>query len=82
MDLSVIIFSFICVGEKQIQTLKEQSRRYYMEEMMVKLKLEQMKKMTDNECEKVYSLAQQKEELILVGIFCNSIHSCFIAISI
>ncbi|XP_025198104.1 LOW QUALITY PROTEIN: coiled-coil domain-containing protein 39-like [Melanaphis sacchari] len=50
-------------GVKQIQVLKETNHRYHMEEMMVKLKIEQMKKLTDNECEKVYSLAQQREEL-------------------
>lgn len=55
------------IGEKQIQQLKEQNHRYHMEEMMVKLKVEQMKKLTENECEKVYSLAQQREELTSVG---------------
>lgn len=54
-------------GVKQIQALKETNHRYHMEEMMVKLKIEQMKKLTDNECEKVYSLAQQREELTMVG---------------
>lgn len=54
------------IGEKQIQLLKEQNHRYHMEEMMVNLKVEQMKKLTDNECEKVYSLAQQREELTWV----------------
>lgn len=53
-------------GVKQIQALKETNHRYHMEEMMVKLKIEQMKKLTDNECEKVYSLAQQREELTMV----------------
>ncbi|XP_026819655.1 coiled-coil domain-containing protein 39-like [Rhopalosiphum maidis] len=52
-------------GVKQIQVLKETNHRYHMEEMMVKLKIEQMKKLTDNECEKVYSLAQQREELTM-----------------
>jgi len=42
-----------------------------MEEMMVKLKIEQMKKLTDNESDKVYSLAQQREELTLVGTRCS-----------
>lgn len=53
-------------GEKQIQQLKAQNHRYHMEKMMVNLKVEQMKKLTDNECEKVYSLAQQREELTSV----------------
>ncbi|KAF0760526.1 Uncharacterized protein FWK35_00012662, partial [Aphis craccivora] len=53
-------------GVKQIQALKETNHRYHMEEMMVKLKIEQMKKLTDNECEKVYSLAQQREELTML----------------
>ncbi|VVC43706.1 Hypothetical protein CINCED_3A017141 [Cinara cedri] len=50
-------------GEKQIELLKEQNHRYHMDQMMAELKVEQMKKMTDNECEKVYSLAQQREEM-------------------
>lgn len=54
------------IGEKQIQLLKEQSHRYHMEEIMMKLKVEQMKKWTEKECEKVYSLAQQREELTAV----------------
>lgn len=58
--------SIFSTGEKQIQQLKEQNHRYHMEEMMVKLKVEQMKKLTENECEKVYSLAQQREELTSV----------------
>lgn len=58
----------ISIGEKQIQQLQEQNHRYHMEEMMVKLKVEQMKKLTENECEKVYSLAQQREELTSVGL--------------
>ncbi|XP_022180530.1 coiled-coil domain-containing protein 39-like isoform X1 [Myzus persicae] len=52
-------------GVKQIQVLKETNHRYHMEEMMVKLKIEQMKKLTNNECDKVYSLAQQREELTM-----------------
>lgn len=40
-----------------------------MEEMMAKLKVEQMKKLTDNECEKVYSLAQQRDEMTMVRFF-------------
>lgn len=55
------------IDEKQIQSLKEQSHRYHMEEMMVKLKVEQMRKMTENECEKVYTLAQQRDELTAVS---------------
>lgn len=34
-----------------------------MEFMMANIKLEQMKKLTDNECEKVYTLSQQRQEL-------------------
>lgn len=34
-----------------------------MEEMMTKLKMEQMMKLTNNECKKVYSLEQQRNEL-------------------
>jgi len=62
-----VLFSTHNIGVKQIQVLKETNHRYHMEEMMVKLKIEQMKKLTDNECDKVYSLAQQREELTLVG---------------
>lgn len=54
---------------KQIQVLKETNHRYHMEEMMVKLKIEQMKKLTNNECDKVYSLAQQREELTVVSTY-------------
>lgn len=57
-------FFFVsCIGEKQIQSLKDQMNRSHMEFMMANIKLEQMKKLTDNECEKVYSLSQQRQEL-------------------
>lgn len=63
-----ILFTTYNIGVKQIQVLKQTNHRYHMEKMMVKLKIEQMKKLTDNECAKVYSLAQQREELTMVGI--------------
>lgn len=66
-----VSFSTHNIGIKQIQVLKETNHRYHMEEMMVKLKIEQMKKLTDNESDKVYSLAQQREELTLVGTRCS-----------
>lgn len=66
LKINVISIFVVYTGEKQIQSLKEQINRCHMEEMMVKLKIEQMKKLTHNECEKVFSLAQQREELNLV----------------
>lgn len=54
---------FHLIGEKQIQSLKEQNYRHHMEEMMTKLKMEQMMKLMNNECKKVYSLEQQRNEL-------------------
>ncbi|VVC44037.1 Hypothetical protein CINCED_3A009069 [Cinara cedri] len=50
-------------GEKQIQLLEEQCNRNRIEDRMMKFKVEQIKKMMDNECEKVYSLAQQRDEI-------------------
>lgn len=81
LKINVILIFVVCVGEKQIQSLKEQIHRCHMEEMMVKLKVEQMKKLTHNECEKVFSLAQQREELTLVRfeIYYESIYNIIIS---
>ncbi|XP_025423908.1 coiled-coil domain-containing protein 39-like isoform X2 [Sipha flava] len=49
--------------EKEIQSLKEKNHRYHMEEMMMKLRMEQIKKLTENECKKVYTIAQQRDEI-------------------
>lgn len=57
---------YLSLGEKQIKSLKEQNHRCHMEEMLAELKMEQMKKLTNNECEKVYSLAQQRDEITSV----------------
>lgn len=65
---NIYYFYFLHIGEKQIQLLKEENHRYHMEEIMMKLKVEQMKKWTEKECEKVYSLAQQREELTAVRL--------------
>lgn len=59
----IFVFFFFCTGEKQIQLLEERNHRHHMEEMMIKLKIEQMKKLTDNECKKMSSLEQQQNEL-------------------
>lgn len=56
------------LGEKQVQSLKEQNNRYHLEEMMMKLKMEQMMKLTKNECKKIYSLEQQRNELTQVDM--------------
>jgi len=63
-----LLFVFFSVEEKQIQSLKEQNHRHHMDEMMVKLKMEQMIKMTNNECRKVYSLEQQRDEITEVRL--------------
>lgn len=54
---------FHLIGEKQIKSLMEQNHHHHMEEMMTKLKMEQMMKLMNNECKKVYSLEQQRNEL-------------------
>lgn len=63
ITLDVFFFFVSCTDEKQIQSLKDQINRNHMEFMMANIKLEQMKKLTDNECEKVYTLSQQRQEL-------------------
>ncbi|XP_050422642.1 coiled-coil domain-containing protein 39-like [Adelges cooleyi] len=50
-------------GVKQIKSLKEQNHHHHMEELMLKFKVAQMKKSMDHECEKMHSLARQREEL-------------------
>lgn len=64
----IIFFIFHRVGEKEIQSLKEKNHRYHMEEMMVKLKMEQIKKLTENECKRVYTMAQQRDEITWVRV--------------
>jgi hypothetical protein len=39
-----------------------------MEEMMMKLRMEQIKKLTENECKKVYTIAQQRDEITWVCV--------------
>ncbi|XP_050529073.1 coiled-coil domain-containing protein 39-like isoform X2 [Daktulosphaira vitifoliae] len=48
---------------KEIQQLKDQNQQCHMEELLLKLKVAQIKKIMDDECEKAFSLSKQREEL-------------------
>lgn len=58
---------FSSIGEKQIKLLEDDCQQNRIEEKMLKFKIDHIKKMMDNECEKVYSLAQQRDEISAVS---------------